>query len=74
MLRFWSYRIIRVSLCVSYNRFAVNNESGCQRQRPRIVSIVFGQINAELQIDFSQIFRKRMNQPEFFSQRISRIT
>ncbi len=74
MLRFWSYRIIRVNLCVSYNRFPVNNESGCQGQGPRIVSIVFGQINAELQIDFSQNFRKRMNQPEFLSQRISRIT
>ena len=70
MRRVRSYRIIRVSFCVAYNGFLVNNESGCQGQCPRIVSIMLGHINAELQIDFSQIFRKGMNQTEFSRHRI----
>jgi hypothetical protein len=70
MRRVGSYRIIRPSFCIAYNRFPVDNESGCQGQCPRIVSIVFGHIKAELQIDFSQIFRKGMNQTEFSRHRI----
>ncbi len=71
MRRVGSYRIIRVRFCVAYTGVPANNESGCQGQCPRIVSIVFGHINAELQIDFSQILRKGMNQTEFSRHRIS---
>jgi len=73
MLRIGSYRIIRVRFCVSYNRFPVNDESGSQRQCPRIVSIVSGEINTELQVDFSQIFRQGMHQPEFSGNLVARI-
>lgn len=73
MRRVRPYLIIRVGFCVSYNRFPVNNESGRQGQCPGIVSIGSGEINAELQIDFLQIFRNGMNQPEFLSHHISRV-
>ncbi len=74
MRRIGSDRMVSVSFCVANNRFPVNNESGCQGQCPRIVSIVFGKIKAELQIDFTQIFRQCMHQPELLSHRIPRVT
>ena len=73
MLRIGSYRIIRVRFCVSYHRFPVNDESCSQRQCPRIITIVSGEINSELQVDFSQIFRQGMHQPEFCGNLVARI-
>lgn len=67
MRRVRSYRIVSVGFGVSYNRIPVNNESGRQGQSPGIVAIGFGKINAEPQINFSQILRNGMNQAEFLS-------
>lgn len=73
MFRFGPYPIIGICFCVSYNRLAVNNESGRQGQCPGIICVVSGQVDAELQINASQIFRHRMHQPELTCNQIARI-
>jgi hypothetical protein len=45
-----AHRIIRIDLGVSYDRALVNNESGRHRQRPGIIAIVFGNIDAEFKV------------------------
>ena len=73
MFRFGPYPIIGVCLCVSYNRFAVNNESGRQGQCPGVICVVSRQIDAELQVNASQIFRHGMHQPELTGNRVARV-
>ena len=73
MLRFGPYPIIGICFCVSYNRFTVNNESGRQGQCPGIICVVSGQVDVELQINGSQIFRHGMHQPELPCDLVARI-
>ena len=73
MFRFGPYPVIRVCFCVSYNRIAVNNESSRQGQRPRVICIVTRQVDAEPQINASQIFGHGMHQAELSGHLIARI-
>lgn len=73
MFRFGPYPVVRICFCVSYNRLSVNNESSRQGQCPGFVCVVSRQVDAELQINASQIFRYGMHQPELTGNLIARI-
>ena len=55
LFRVRSNRVVSVYLRVSDDAISIDDQSGWEREGPGIVSIVFLQINVELQIDFFEV-------------------